>query len=145
MFFFYKCTQEVRVPISSLRHNQQWKIPPTNQEYSKGKVWAGICFFWCNTDKKQLHILIQIFHIFTCNIYLIFGKFQEYFTYKILFSINLRVILWKNPANLHVFYVFLYKYTCNWDIMINCVAGEDNGAGHDNTINPYKEDKKLPT
>ena len=29
--------------------------------------------------------------------------------------------------------------------MINCVAGEDNGAGHDNTINPYKEDKKLST
>ena len=29
--------------------------------------------------------------------------------------------------------------------MINCVAGEDNGAGHDNTINPYKEGKKLPT
>ena len=25
--------------------------------------------------------------------------------------------------------------------MINCVAGEDNGADHDNTINPYKEDK----
>ena len=99
MFFFYKCIQEARVPVSSLRHNQQWKIPPTNQEYSKGKVWAGICFFWCNTDKKQLHILIQFFYIFTCN----------------------------------------------WDIMINCVAGEDNGADHDNTINPYKEDKKLPT
>ena len=29
--------------------------------------------------------------------------------------------------------------------MINCVEGEDNGAGHDNTINPYKEDKKLST
>ena len=27
--------------------------------------------------------------------------------------------------------------------MINCVAGEENGVGHDNTINPYKEDKKL--
>ena len=29
--------------------------------------------------------------------------------------------------------------------MINCVAGEDNGAGHDNAINPYIEDEKLPT
>ena len=29
--------------------------------------------------------------------------------------------------------------------MINCVAGEDNGAGYDNTINSYKEDKKLST
>ena len=27
--------------------------------------------------------------------------------------------------------------------MINCVAGEDNGAGHDNTINSYKEDKNY--
>ena len=29
--------------------------------------------------------------------------------------------------------------------MINCVVGEDNGVGYDNTINPYKEGKKLPT
>lgn len=29
--------------------------------------------------------------------------------------------------------------------MINRMVGEDNGAGCDNTINSYKEDKKLPT
>ena len=69
-------------------------LPLQNWNVQTGK-WIGNFDMrkYTSTAKKQLHILIQFFHIFMCNIYLLLGKSQGYYTYKILFSINLRVIL----------------------------------------------------